>query len=63
MCAMMTGADVREVFSVILPDDILMAVVKATGLQQRVRKMDALVLLRTMIISAATDTAVGRPTR
>lgn len=51
---MMTGADVREVFSVILPDDILMAVVKATGLQQRVRKMDALVLLRTMIISAAT---------
>ena len=63
MRVMMTGADVREVFSVILPDDILMAVVKATGLQQRVRKMDALVLLRTMIISAATDTVVGRPTR
>lgn len=51
---MMTGADVRGVFTEILPDDVLMEVVKTTGLQQRVRKMDALVFLRTMIISAAT---------
>jgi hypothetical protein len=32
---MMTGADVRGVFTEILPDDVLMEVVKTTGLQQR----------------------------
>jgi hypothetical protein len=50
----MTGDDVREVFSEILPEDVLMAAVKEAGLQQRERKLDALVLLRSMIISAST---------
>jgi len=50
----MTGGDVREVFETILPEDVLMASVRAAGFQERERKLDALVFLRTMIIAAST---------
>ena len=49
-----TGRGLREVFETILPEDVLMAAVRAAGLQERERKLDALALLRSMIISAST---------
>lgn len=50
----MTGGDVREVFETILPDGVLMAAVRAAGFQERERKLNALVFLRTMITAAST---------
>jgi Transposase DDE domain len=49
-----TGGRLREVFETILPEDALMAAVRAAGLQERERKLDALALLRSMVISAST---------
>ena len=49
-----TGGGLREVFETILPEDVLMAAVRAAGLQERERKLDALALLRSMVISAST---------
>lgn len=50
----MRGEDVKEIFEAILPEEALMEVVRAAGLQQRERKLDALRLLRAMIIAAAS---------
>ena len=50
----MDAKDVREVFETILPEEALMAAVQAAGFQTRERKLDALRLLRAMVISAAT---------
>lgn len=50
----MRAKDVQEVFETILPDEALMEVVRAAGLQQRERKLDALRLLRAAIIAAAS---------
>lgn len=50
----MTGADAREVFEAILPDEALLELVQAAGFQQRQRKCDALHLIRTMIITAGS---------
>jgi len=50
----MRGADVRQVFETILPDEVLMKLVRKSKLQQRPRKLDALRLLRSMIIAAST---------
>ena len=55
----MDAADVREVFETILPEEALMAAVVAAGLQARERKLDAVRLLRAMVIAAATG-YVGR---
>lgn len=49
----MLGSDVREVFEKILPDDALTELVEAAGFQQRERKREALLLIRTMIICAS----------
>lgn len=50
----MQGADVRRVFETILPDEALLDLVRAAKLQERERKLDALRLLRAMIIAAST---------
>ncbi len=50
----MTGGGVREVFETILPEDVLMSAVRAAGLQERERKLNALLLLRSTITSAST---------
>jgi putative transposase len=50
----MRGEDVRRVFQTILPDEELMKLVEAGNFQERTRKLDALKLLRTMVIAAAT---------
>lgn len=50
----MLGTDVRRVFETILPDKILMKLVRSSKLQERARKLDALRLLRSMIIAAST---------
>lgn len=50
----MLGADVRRVFETILPDKVLGKLVLKSKLQKRARKLDALRLLRAMIIAAAT---------
>jgi hypothetical protein len=50
----MTGGGVREVFETILPECDLMSAVRAAGLQERERKLIALLLLRSMITAAST---------
>lgn len=50
----MTGADVQEVFETILPDDALVEAMRASGLQERERKLNGLMLLRVMVLSAAS---------
>lgn len=50
----MQGQDVREVFEEILPDEALLEAVEAAGLQQRERRLNALLLLRSMVVSAST---------
>jgi hypothetical protein len=50
----LTGTGVREVFETILPDDVRLPAIRAAGPQERERKMNALLFLRSMIISAST---------
>lgn len=50
----MTGADVKQVFETILPDDALAEAIRASGFQERERKRDALLFLRMMVVSAST---------
>ena len=50
----MRGLDVREVFEVILPEASLCEVIERSGLKERERKLNALALLRAMILSAGT---------
>jgi hypothetical protein len=50
----MLGTDVREVMESILPDEALAALVGKAGFQQRERKCEALLLLRMMILCAAS---------
>jgi hypothetical protein len=50
----MRGADVQQVFETILPDKVLMKLVQSAKFQERTRKLDALRLLRAMIMAAAT---------
>lgn len=50
----MRGADVQRVFETILPDKVLLKLVQSAKFQQRARKLDALRLLRAMIVAAAT---------
>jgi hypothetical protein len=50
----MQGTDVRRVFESILPDDAIMTIVEKAGFQERVRKLDAVRLVRAMVIAAAT---------
>ena len=49
-----TGSGLREVFETILPEEFLMSAVRAAGLQERERKLDALALLRSTSTSAST---------
>lgn len=44
----------REIFEAVLPDEALHDAMAAAGFQKRERKLDALALLRTTIISAAS---------
>jgi hypothetical protein len=46
--------DLREVFETVLPAEALQPVIAATKLQERERKLNAQLLLRAMIIAAAT---------
>jgi hypothetical protein len=48
------GSDVRKVFETILPDKPLLAIAQRAKLQERVRKLDVVRLLRSMVIAAAT---------
>lgn len=48
------GTDVREIFESVLPDEALRETIEASGLQQRERKLNALVLIRSMIIAASS---------
>lgn len=50
----MKATDVREVFETILPEQALHEAVRASGLQTRARKLDAVRLLRAMVIAAST---------
>jgi putative transposase len=48
------GDDVREVFEAILPDQEILALVEECRFQKRHRKLDALQLVRAMVIAAST---------
>ena len=50
----MQGADVRRVFDTILPAEVLLVLVREAKLQERERKLDAVALIRSAIIAAAT---------
>jgi putative transposase len=50
----MRGEDVQQVFETILPDKVLLKLVESAKFQERTRKLDALRLLRAMVIAAAT---------
>ena len=50
----MLGSDVRDVFEKILPNEALSEIVEKTGFQQRERKSDALVLIRSMVLAASS---------
>src|SRR3989338_9673001 len=50
----MRAKDVREVFETILPDEILMPLVQETGFQERQRKLDSLMFLRSMVMAAGS---------
>jgi hypothetical protein len=50
----MLGTDVREVMETILPDEALSALIEKAGFQRRERKCEALLLLRMMILCAAS---------
>ena len=50
----MRGEDVQRVFETILPDKVLLKLVESAKFQERTRKLDALRLLRAMVIAAAT---------
>ena len=49
----MRGADVREVFETVLPEEALSAVVRNSKMQERVRKLDPVRLIRAAVISAS----------
>jgi hypothetical protein len=44
----------REMFETSLPDDVLLPAIRTAGLRERERKMNTLLFLRSMIISAST---------
>lgn len=50
----MHADDLQEVFKTILPEQALKSIVTATGFQERERKLDAIRLIRAMIIAAST---------
>jgi putative transposase len=50
----MRGEDVQQVFETILPDKVLLKLVESAKFQERERKLDALRLLRAMVVAAAT---------
>jgi putative transposase len=50
----MRGEDVQRVFETILPDAAVMSIVAKAKFQERLRKLDALRLVRAMVIAAAT---------
>lgn len=50
----LAGADVREIFETVLPDEFLEGAIQAVGFQQRERKLNAKMLLRSLIIAAST---------
>lgn len=52
--AALNAADVREVFETVLPEHALESAVDAAGFQRRERKLDAVRLLRAMVIAAST---------
>jgi Transposase DDE domain len=51
---LLTGRDVREVFEAVLPEDALGEVMAAARLQQRQRRLDGLLFVRSMVIAAST---------
>lgn len=58
--ASMQGIDVRRVFETILPDEVLLGLVRDAKLQERERKLDALRLIRSMIVAAGVDRHLSR---
>jgi putative transposase len=50
----LNAADLREIFDTILPEQALKSAVESVGFQERERKLDAVRLLRAMVIAAST---------
>lgn len=50
----MTGAELKEIMEIVLPESVLKNLVNKTGFEQRERKRDALKFLRAMLVSAAS---------
>lgn len=50
----MTGDQLRTMLETILPEGEIAAAVRATGFQQRLRKLDAVALVRALVLSGGT---------
>jgi len=50
---LLTGADVRELFTSVLPDDVLARFIEETRFQERDRKLEARRFIRSTVIAAA----------
>lgn len=51
----MRVSDVREVFSTVLPDEVLEPLIAGSGFQQRERRLDAKLFIRSAIIAASSS--------
>jgi hypothetical protein len=53
MEATMEGTDVRKIFEAVLPEEALSSVIESAGMQERQRKLQALELVRAMVLASA----------
>ena len=60
--ALLTGPDVSELFTAVLPDDALARFIAETGFQQRERKLEARKFLRSTVMAAAAGSG-GRQSK
>lgn len=49
----MTGTELRDLLTALLPEDVLLKAAEAAGFQERVRKLQAVTFLRSMILAAS----------
>src|SRR5689334_13794798 len=59
---LLTGTDVRELFTAVMPDDVLARLIEETKFQERERKLEAARFVRSSVIAAAASSG-GRQSK
>lgn len=49
----MTGTELRDLLTTLLPEDVMLKAAEAAGFQERVRKLQAVTFLRSMVLAAS----------